>query len=181
MLCAIFARAEARAYSSSATRLPLRLTLRYAAAVNRAPQSQRTYLLTFVTANRRRLFQVHDVANLMCEVLQHYRTQGKYLLHAFVVMPEHIHVLVTPAEDVSVERVVQFIKGGFSFRLKSKTDVWERGHFGKRISDIDGFKACIQYIINNPVRKQLVESAADYSFSSAARTESVDTRPKWFA
>jgi putative transposase len=88
-----------------------------------APQEIRTYFVSAVTANRRRLFQVETNAQLMLDVLDHYRAQEKFALHAFAIMPDHIHVLITPATDVSLEKAVQFIKGGFSFRLKSKRDV----------------------------------------------------------
>jgi len=55
-------------------------------------------------------------------------------LHAFVIMPDHFHALLTPAPDVSLEKAMQFIKGGFSFRLKSKHDVWERSFNESQIS-----------------------------------------------
>ncbi|MGA9584668.1 MAG: transposase [Terracidiphilus sp.] len=80
-----------------------------------------------MTVNRRRLFQVTEVAELMLDVLKSYRAQDRSLLHAFVIMPDHLHLLLTPAPDVSLEKTLQFIKGGFSFRLTSKRDVWERG------------------------------------------------------
>jgi putative transposase len=64
-----------------------------------APQETRTYFVTTVTANRRRLFQVISNADLMLEVLQHYRRKEKLALHAFVIMPDHLHLLMTPAFD----------------------------------------------------------------------------------
>jgi len=42
---------------------------------------------------------------------------GHPALHAFVVMPEHVHLLLTPAPEVALEKVAQLIKGVFSFRL----------------------------------------------------------------
>ena len=87
-----------------------------------APQELRTYFITTVTANRRRLFQVADNANLLLDTLSHYRVQGKFHLHAFVVMPDHLHVLMTPSPEVSLEKAMQFVKGGFSHPLKRKLD-----------------------------------------------------------
>jgi putative transposase len=52
----------------------------------------RTYFVTSATFNRRRIFQVAANAELFLEVLQQYRTEGYYKLHAFVVMPDHIHL-----------------------------------------------------------------------------------------
>src|ERR1700757_853907 len=98
----------------------------------RAPQKLRTYFITTVTANRRRLFQVEQNANLFIEVLQDQRTKNRLQLHAFVVMPDHAHLLLTPAPEVSLEKAMQYIKGGFSFRLKSKLDVWERSYTNHR-------------------------------------------------
>ena len=77
-----------------------------------------TFFVTSATYNRRRLFQVERNAELLVETLQHYRTQGHYKLHAFVVMPDHIHLLLTPRE--TLERAVGLIKGGFSHRFVSE-------------------------------------------------------------
>jgi putative transposase len=50
-----------------------------------------TYFVKSGTFNRRRLFQVATNAELFLETLQHYRRAGHYKLHAFIVMPDHIH------------------------------------------------------------------------------------------
>jgi putative transposase len=81
-----------------------------------APQEIRTYLITSVTAQRRSLFQVTANAQLLQQTIFDYRAQSKFLLHAFVIMPDHFHIIITPAPEVSLEKAVQFIKGGFSFR-----------------------------------------------------------------
>ena len=80
-----------------------------------APQELRTYFTTFSTAGRRRIFQVEKNARLMVDTLRNYRTQGRFSLHAFVVMPDHVHALITPAVEVSLEKAIQFMKGGFRF------------------------------------------------------------------
>jgi putative transposase len=64
---------------------------------------------------------------------------------------------------------MQFIKGGFSFRLKSKLDVWERSFNESQISTEEKFIACVRYIFENPVRRGLVVTAQEFRFSSAAR------------
>ena len=72
-----------------------------------------TFFVTSATYNRRRLFQVAANADLFLETLRQYRREGHYKLHAFVVMPDHIHLLLTP-RGITIERAVGFIKGGFS-------------------------------------------------------------------
>jgi putative transposase len=120
-----------------------------------------------VTAKRRRLFQVESAADLLLDVIQSYRIQGRFALHAFVIMPDHVHLLLTPGPDVSLEKAVQFIKGGFSFRLKSGREVWERSFNEVQVVRLEKFEACRRYIEENPVRERLSIAAHEYVYSSA--------------
>jgi putative transposase len=117
-----------------------------------SPSMDRTLFITSVTAQRRALFQRTDAADLLVDVFLGYRKQGKYLLHEFVIMPDHFHALITPAPEISLERAVQFIKGGFSFRLKSSLPVWQASFTNHRIRDDEDFAQHREYIWMNPVR-----------------------------
>ena len=128
-----------------------------------------TYFVTSATFGRRRLFQVAVNAELFLETLQHYRRDGHYKLHAFVVMPDHIHLLLTP-QEMAIERAMGLIKGGFSHRLSSKFPVWQRGFTDHRIRSNDEFQARREYIHQNPVRVRMVELPGLYPYSSAYRT-----------
>src|SRR5271154_4516619 len=107
-----------------------------------------TYFITTATHNRRRLFQVERNAALLLETIDHYR--ASYLLHAYVVMPDHLHLLITPT-DITIERAMQLVKGGFSHRLASKLPVWQRGFTDHRIRDAEDFTTRQTYIHQNPV------------------------------
>jgi len=93
---------------------------------------QRTFFVTTITWQRSPIFRVEPRARLLIEVLLDYRDQGKYLLHEFVVMPDHVHVLLTPAIEISLERCMQFIKGGYSYRLRKleRIQVWQESFTG---------------------------------------------------
>jgi putative transposase len=82
-------------------------------------------------------------------------------------MPDHFHALITPAPEVSLEKAMQYIKGGFSFRLKTKMDVWTRSFNESQIMSEEKFMNCVRYIEENPVRRGLVSTAEAYRFSSA--------------
>ena len=71
---------------------------------------------------------------------------------------------------------MQFIKGGFSFRLKSKHDVWMRSFNESQTSTEEKFINCVRYIEENPVRRGLVVAAQDYRYSSVA-IGSIDPMP----
>jgi putative transposase len=142
-----------------------------------APQEIRTYFITIVTANRRRLFQVEQNANLFIEVLLDQRAKNRLQLHAFVVMPDHAHLLLTPATNVSLEKAMQYIKGNFSFRLKSNVDVWERSYDSRRITDANDYTTHLVYTHQNPIRTNLVSEPSLYLYSSANPTHESDPTP----
>jgi putative transposase len=133
-----------------------------------APQELRTFFITAVTANRRRLFQTNANAELLLKLFNEDRMKDRYQLHAFVIMPDHIHLLITPAPEVSIEKAMQFIKGGFSFRLKSKLDVWQSEYTKHRIEDAQDYANHATYIHENPVCAHLCERARDFSYSSTS-------------
>jgi putative transposase len=137
----------------------------------------RTFFITSVTAQRRTLFQRDAASDLLVDVFQHYRSQGKYLLHEFVIVPDHIHVLISPAPEISLEKAVQFIKGGFSFRLKSRIPVWQPSFTNHRIRDSEDFDRHREYIQMNPVREGLGAKVEDYPYSSANGKFALDPRP----
>ena len=87
-----------------------------------ALQEFRTFFVTSISNARRPIFRSEEMARLLLDVLQNNRKAGRFLLHEFVVMPDHFHVIITPAAEVSLEKAIQFIKGGYSFRAKRELD-----------------------------------------------------------
>jgi len=111
------------------------------------------------------------MALLLIDSLYSYRAQSKYLLHEFVIMPEHIHLLITPALGVTIERVMQLIKGGYSYRvgkeLGSRTEIWQRSFTDHRIRDECDYLRHREYIRENPVKRRLAETPEVYPYCSA--------------
>ncbi|MEO6983556.1 MAG: transposase, partial [Edaphobacter sp.] len=112
--------------------------------------------------------------------LNEQRSKSRMALHAFVIMPDHIHLLLTPAPGNSLEKTMQFIKGGFSFRLKSKLDVWERSYDNRRTQNLEDFMTHLLYIHQNPVRANITPKAELYPYSSANPHHATDPIPTHF-
>jgi putative transposase len=127
--------------------------------------SGQTYFVPSQTIQRRPFFRHERWARLMQEVFQHYRG-GSYLLHAYVVMPDHFHAVISPHD--SVESAMQNIKGGFSFRAKKafewKHDIWQVGFSDHRIRAAEDWDRHIAYIRRNPVEAKLCSSSEDYPY-----------------
>ena len=101
----------------------------------------------------------------MVVTLTHY-AEKDFVLHAYVIMPDHLHLLLTPHD--TLEKSVQLIKGGFSFRAKRelewKWDVWQPGFTDHRVRDKEDWKWHLEYIRTNPIKAHLVEDPAPYEF-----------------
>jgi len=144
-----------------------------------ATHNQQTYFLTSNTWERRSLFRNERWADLFLETLYHYRGKA-YLLHDFVLMPDHFHLLITPL--TSLERAVQFIKGGFSYRAKkelgSNMEVWQVGYSDHRIRNTEDFEKHKAYIFENPVKRGLCGLPQEYPYSPAHGGFELDLLPQ---
>jgi putative transposase len=134
-----------------------------------------TYAITTSTWQRRTLFTRTANAELLVATIFRYRDQARYLLHGFAVMPDHLHVLLTPAPDQTIERCAQCIKGGFSFAVRKQFggEIWQPGFHEHRIRDDEDFRNQLAYIAGNPKKAGM----ADYSFVHTRFPDRVDPMP----
>jgi putative transposase len=137
-----------------------------------------TYALTTTTYQRRALFVRTENAELLVRTLFHYRDQRRYQLHGFAVMPEHLHVLLTPSSMQTIERCAQFIKGGFSHEVRAQFagEVWQAGFHEHRIRDAEDFRRQLWYIAANPGKRGLV----DWGFVHSRFMDRLDPMPERF-
>jgi REP-associated tyrosine transposase len=122
------------------------------------------------------------MADLFCRTLLRYRDAGKLLVHAFVVMPNHIHLLITVPDGMTLERCMQLVKGGFSFeagkRFGIRAPIWQKSYVDRRVRDATEADRFRHYIHQNPVRAGLVRAAGEYSYSSFSSQFRLDELPQ---
>src|SRR5208283_3303027 len=127
------------------------------AAPHRGNTGSSTYFITACAFQKQQLLQSERMARLFLDVLLHYRSQEKYLLHEFVLMPDHFHLLITPLS--TLERTLQLIKGAFSFRAKKELgfhgEIWEKSFYDRRVRDWEEYSTFRQYIHRNPMKRGL--------------------------
>ena len=144
----------------------------------------RTYFISSATWERRELFRVPKVAEILVQRILACRDKGAYLLHEFVVMPNHFHLLLTPGDTTSLEKAVQLIKGGSSHEIHQRTgnkmEVWQVGFHDWTIRDGEDYFAKVRYIQMNPVQAQLVQRPEDWPFCSAGGKFAMDGVPEKF-
>jgi putative transposase len=148
----------------------------------RTTAGARTFFVTSSISGKRNLLQSDRAVGLFVQVLYDYRSQRKFRLHEFVVMPDHFHALLTIECDSTVERAMQFIKGGFAFRagreLGFRAPIWQKGFSEVRILDAAAFRQTTTYIRNNPVVRHLAKEASLYPYSSAHSGFELDPAPQ---
>jgi REP element-mobilizing transposase RayT len=111
------------------------------------------------------------VAEMVVEAIEYYsKTLGHYTLHAFVVMPNHVHVLATPR--VSLPRLTKSLKGITAKRANvmlalTGRPFWVEECYDHLVRHEREFEKIKLYIEENPVRAGLVREASEYRWSSA--------------
>lgn len=111
------------------------------------------------------------VADLMVDALQYNaRVLKHYCLHAFVIMPNHVHVLMTPA--LALPRLTKSLKGITAKRANQMLGLtgqsfWQEESYDHLVRNEQGFERIRNYIEQNPVRAGLVRHASEYRWSSA--------------
>ncbi len=138
---------------------------------DRSVSDSRTLATTTGTWQGRSLFQSERLARLFLDTLFNYRDHGKLGVHEFSVMPTHVHLMFTVAAEVTLERAMQLIKGGFSHRAGEEVgpnkEIWQRGYVDRRIRDAAEYARWAEYIRMNPVRAALVRAPELYPYCSA--------------
>ena len=136
------------------------------------------YFVTTDTWQKHPVFINTALANIVVEQILSCRDRGFYKLHAFVLMPDHLHLLLTPGETTTVERAMQMIKGGSAHRIglerPNKFPIWDNGFHDRWMRDAEEYRGSKRYIDRNPVEAKLVERPKDYVLSSASGKYGLD-------
>jgi REP element-mobilizing transposase RayT len=129
-----------------------------------------TYFVTFrVRKTLGKVLEDHAFASVIEEAL--WLGHGeRYGLHAYVIMPDHVHLLLKPLAGWSLARILQGIKAFTARQINShlcrKGTFWQDESFDHLIRNERDWLDKFRYIHDNPVKAGLVKSPEDYLFSS---------------
>jgi len=116
----------------------------------------------------RNILQSERNAGLLVEILRSLVAEHRFELHDFVVMPDHLHLLLTVDDDMTIEKAMQLVKGWFSRRISQelgfKGEVWHRGFTETQVMNRESFEKHREYIAQNPVKAGLAVSAEEFPF-----------------
>src|SRR5271165_2975824 len=127
------------------------------------------------------LFQKAESAQLLIATILKYRVACVFRLYDCVVMPNHLHAVLSVDRGKTVGRAVQLIKGGFSRALHQAggaRTVWQPSYYEHRVRDRGEYQRIRSYIVHNPVRRNLAARADDYGYSSIKAIDRLDEVPE---
>ena len=114
-------------------------------------------------------------AEIVEQKIFEYCGKGEYLVHAYVVMPDHLHLILTPMVDerraqiFSLIEIMQAIKGAsgraINQRMGRNGTVWQEESFDHVLRSSEGLDAKVDYVLQNSVRKGLVADWREYRWA----------------
>lgn len=144
------------------------------------------HFLTFSCYRRLPLFRNEEIRNAFETHLEHCRQSRSLAIHAWVLMPEHVHMVVTPGPEDSISSVLRSIKEPMARKCLARwrklaapvlthlvdaqdaAHFWQRGGgYDRNIISPDEMAEKTKYIHDNPIRRGLVKQATDWKSSSA--------------
>jgi REP element-mobilizing transposase RayT len=128
-----------------------------------------TYHVTSRTAGRAFLLVHDEDKRVVISALDFYRRRGQYKLYAFVVMSNHLHVIIQPAPGIRLGDIVRNLKAWTSRHNRCKLrgrPLWERRYDDSRIKSAAELREVIRYIHDNPVRAGIAETPEEHAWSS---------------
>lgn len=120
------------------------------------------------------------VAQMVCEAIEKGDAEfHRYKLHAYVVMPNHVHMLATPADDLG--KMMAKLKGFTSHQAnailaRAGETFWQSRYFDQYSRGQENFKKMQNYVAKNPIWAGLAKTSEEFPWSSAHRKPPASTR-----
>ena len=131
----------------------------------------RVYLVTFSTHERQDLFRSHHRAACLAKCLHGLSLWQHTQLIAWVLMPDHMHLLIRISDKEGLQTVVQKLKSNTALAIKSLdggiAQVWARAFHDRALRKDEDIRQVARYIVLNPVRAGLVRRIGDYPYWDA--------------
>jgi REP element-mobilizing transposase RayT len=125
-----------------------------------------------VTHRRERFFDAPACARALVHALRRTTEQGLAHTHAFVVMPDHLHWLMSLGEETGLSAAMGQVKGESARRINELLDragqpVWQRGFHDQALRSEEDMREIARYVVANPLRAGLVTRLGDYAWWDA--------------
>jgi len=135
--------------------------------LKRFQNTGQSHFITFCCYHRRKLLTSPTSMRVFELALERVRRTFGLRIYAYVVMPEHVHVLLSEPDRQTLADALKSLKQGVSRRLIENAEhFWQKRYYDFNIRDYPQFMEKLRYIHRNPVRAELCERPEDWAWSS---------------
>ena len=148
--------------------------------LHRFQESGQSHFVTFSCYHRQPDFATPELFVLFVQCLENTRRQFALCGYGYVVMPEHVHLLLSEPPEAKLADAIHNLKLSFSKRAKNLTvpqvrarflganlgPFWQARYYDRNVRDYEEFKVKLRYLHRNPVKRGLVAKPDDWKWSS---------------
>ena len=140
--------------------------------LRRFQQSGQFHFLTFSCYRRQPKLSSSDAYDLFVQCLEDMRRRFAMCIYEYVVMPEHVHLLVNEPQHATLAEAIHFLKLSFAKRLRSQrgatgsSSFWQKRYYDRNVRDAQEFTIKLRYLHRNPVKRGLAKEPAEWKWSS---------------
>jgi|SRR5579863_71185 len=135
--------------------------------LTRLHQSGQSHFVTFCCYDRRRLLTAEASRQVFESALERVRRSFRLRVYGYVVMPEHVHLLVSEPERDTRADAIKSLKQGVSRRLIGDAEhFWQKRYYDFNLRNYPQFVEELRYIHRNPVKAGLCDRPEDWRWSS---------------
>ncbi len=137
------------------------------ARLKRFQQTGQTHFVTFTCYHRHRLLDKVEAKQTFERALERIRGSFGLRVYGYVIMPEHVHLLLSEPDHDTLAHALKSLKQGVARRLVGEAEhFWQKRYYDFNIRDHNQFLEKLRYIHRNPVSKGLCASPDDWQWSS---------------
>ncbi len=129
----------------------------------------RAYFVTICTKDQQKVFTNKKTVGKHIRILSECCEKEKFSVWAYCFMPDHIHLLLTAKENSELIKLVTAYKrlSGYEYKKKTGKNLWQKSFYDHILRKEENITQVVRYILENPVRKNLVENFREYPFSGS--------------
>ena len=133
--------------------------------LKRFQHSRQSHFVTFSCYHRRAYLDSSEICDLFLRVLEHTRRGCAMCIYGFVVMPEHVQLLVSEPEHGLLADAIHHLKLSFSKRM-GRGVFWQQRYYDRNLRNEHEFREKLRYLHCNPVKRGLCDHPGDWKWSS---------------
>jgi putative transposase len=133
--------------------------------LNRHHQTGDLHFITFSCARKRNILGSPEARDRFVEIFEQTRQKYRFDVNGYVVMPNHVHLLVAEPEIAPLSLAIQVLKQRFS-RTRTEDNVWEPRYYDFNVFTERKRIEKLRYIHRNPVTRGLVAEPGEWQWSS---------------